>query len=102
MQLYVLSIKFKTISFVGVIFAFKNYNQDVIQDLGAPYDYGKTVHSNKKQSNNELLRPEGSVMHYGNYAFAFDPLVPTIYPRHEGVEIGQRRGFSEVTNKPFT
>jgi hypothetical protein len=41
-------------------------------------------------------------MHYGNYAFAFDPLVPTIYPRQEGVEIGQRRGFSEVTNKPFT
>lgn len=35
-------------------------------------------------------------MHYGAYGFAVDPTVPTIIVP-EGVEIGQRLGFSEVT-----
>lgn len=39
---------------------------------------------------------KGSVMHYGAYSFAQDPTIPTIYTRQPGVEIGQRRGFSEV------
>ena len=38
----------KQFLFVGAISDFKKYNQNVIQDLGAPYDYGKTVHFNKK------------------------------------------------------
>lgn len=34
-------------------------------------------------------------MHYGAYAFAVDPKIPTIIVP-SGVEIGQRVGFSEV------
>ena len=34
-------------------------------------------------------------MHYGAYGFAIDPTVPTIIVP-DGVEIGQRLGFSEV------
>ncbi|XP_046645178.1 zinc metalloproteinase nas-13-like isoform X1 [Daphnia pulicaria] len=55
---------------------FDSYSQDVIQHLGAPYDYG-------------------SVMHYGAYGFAVDPTIPTIIVP-DGVSIGQRVGFSEV------
>ena len=39
---------------------------------------------------------KGSVMHYGAYSFAIDPSIPTIITRQPDVEIGQRRGFSEV------
>jgi hypothetical protein len=39
---------------------------------------------------------QGSVMHYGAYSFGIDPSIPTIITRQPGVEIGQRRGFSEV------
>lgn len=35
-------------------------------------------------------------MHYGAYSFGIDPTIPTIITRQPGVEIGQRRGFSEV------
>jgi hypothetical protein len=35
-------------------------------------------------------------MHYSAYAFAVDPAVPTIIVP-DGVTIGQRDGFSEVT-----
>jgi hypothetical protein len=38
---------------------------------------------------------KGSVMHYGAYAFAVDPSIPTIIVP-DGVTIGQRDGFSEV------
>lgn len=34
-------------------------------------------------------------MHYGAYAFAVDPSVPTIIVP-DGVSIGQRDGFSDV------
>lgn len=37
----------------------------------------------------------GSILHYSAYGFAIDPTVPTIIVP-EGVEIGQRIGFSEV------
>lgn len=37
----------------------------------------------------------GSVLHYSAYAFAVDPTIPTIIVP-DGVEIGQRVGFSEV------
>ncbi|KAI9558693.1 hypothetical protein GHT06_015482 [Daphnia sinensis] len=56
---------------------FLSYGPDVIQYLGASYDYG-------------------SVMHYGAYSFPIDPSIPTIITRQPGAEIGQRRGFSEV------
>ncbi|KZS17670.1 putative Metalloendopeptidase [Daphnia magna] len=56
---------------------FLSYGPDVIQYLGASYDYG-------------------SVMHYGAYSFPIDPSIPTIITRQPGVEIGQRKGFSEV------
>lgn len=46
-------------------------------DLGLDYDYA-------------------SVMHYGPRAFTVDASLPTIIPRVAGVEIGQRRGFSQV------
>ena len=35
-------------------------------------------------------------MHYGAYSFAIDPSIPTIITRQPDVEIGQRRGFSNV------
>lgn len=37
----------------------------------------------------------GSVMHYGAYAFAVDPTIPTIITPN-GEAIGQRVGFSDV------
>jgi len=56
---------------------FVSYSQDVIQYLGAPYDYG-------------------SVLHYSAYGFAINSSIPTIIVLQEGAEIGQRLGFSEV------
>ena len=38
-----------------------------------------------------------SVMHYGPNSFAIDRSKPTITPISSAVEIGQRRGFSEVS-----
>ena len=46
-------------------------------DLGAPYDYG-------------------SIMHYDREAFANYEGKETLIPLKEGVEIGQRRGFSDI------
>ncbi|XP_069950740.1 zinc metalloproteinase nas-4-like [Cherax quadricarinatus] len=61
----------------GMWYNFEKYPWDRIQSLGIDYDLG-------------------SVMHYGPYAFAKDRARPTIIPRKTGVEIGQRRGFSEI------
>nr|XP_045603957.1 zinc metalloproteinase nas-4-like [Procambarus clarkii] len=61
----------------GMWYNFEKYPWDRIQSLGIDYDLG-------------------SVMHYGPYAFAQDRSRPTIIPRKTGVEIGQRRGFSEL------
>ncbi|KAG7153502.1 Zinc metalloproteinase nas-13-like 2 [Homarus americanus] len=61
----------------GMWYNFEKYPWERIQSLGVEYDLG-------------------SVMHYGPYAFARDRTRPTIIPRKTGVEIGQRRGFSEV------
>ncbi|XP_042209528.1 zinc metalloproteinase nas-4-like isoform X2 [Homarus americanus] len=60
----------------GMWYNFEKYPWERIQSLGVEYDLG-------------------SVMHYGPYAFARDRTRPTIIPRKTGVEIGQRRGFSE-------
>ena len=46
-------------------------------NLGAPYDYG-------------------SLMHYPRWAFTADEGYDTIVPLKPGVEIGQRRGFSDI------
>lgn len=35
-------------------------------------------------------------MHYGTHDFAQDKEKPTIVPLKKGVEIGQRKGFSEI------
>jgi hypothetical protein len=45
--------------------------------LGTPYDYG-------------------SVLHYGAYAFAVDPTIPTIIPHDPNAEIGQRITLSAL------
>lgn len=42
-----------------------------------------------------IFDTSGSIMHYSAYGFAIDPTVPTIIVP-DGVEIGQRIGFSEV------
>jgi len=38
----------------------------------------------------------GSVMHYGAYAFAVDPNIPTIIPHVSGAQIGQRTTLSAL------
>jgi len=38
----------------------------------------------------------GSVMHYGAYAFAVDPNIPTIIPHVAGAQIGQRTTLSRL------
>ncbi len=88
---------------IGTEANFLSYGPDVIQYLGASYDYGTL-----KTFIFILMRTfiyvswdfgahyQGSVMHYGAYSFGIDPSIPTIITRQPGVEIGQRRGFSEV------
>lgn len=53
---------------------FEKYNDTYITDFGVEYDYG-------------------SVLHYPPISFSINGL-PTIVPKQEGVEIGQRRGLS--------
>ncbi|XP_042868456.1 zinc metalloproteinase nas-4-like [Penaeus japonicus] len=73
-----------TINWKNIIGDMK-YNFDkktnrLTSDLGLGYDYA-------------------SVMHYGSRAFAVDASRPTIVPKVPGVEIGQRRGFSQLDVK---
>lgn len=53
---------------------FDKYNETYVTDFGIEYDYG-------------------SVLHYPAVSFSKNGL-PTIVPKQEGVEIGQRRGLS--------
>ncbi|CAL4065514.1 unnamed protein product [Meganyctiphanes norvegica] len=62
----------------GLAYNFNRKTRSVTQDLGLPYDYK-------------------SVMHYDQYAFAWNRRIPTLYPRQNGAQIlGQRSGFSEL------
>ena len=64
--------------FSGVMFQFRKYFENMVNpDLGAPYDYG-------------------SIMHYPRDSFSMYEGKETLIPLKEGVEIGQRRGFSEI------
>ncbi|XP_068085156.1 hatching enzyme 1.2-like [Anabrus simplex] len=56
---------------------FQKYSWNIVQNLGMPYD-------------------TGSIMHYGMRAFSKDGHLPTIVPRQQGVQIGQRKGFSKI------
>ena len=47
--------------------------------------------------NNGGLINKGSVMHYDAFAFAKNREQPTIIAKKPGAELGQRRGFSDVT-----
>nr|XP_053630348.1 zinc metalloproteinase nas-4-like [Cherax quadricarinatus] len=64
----------------GLEYNFEKKSNTVSQDLGLAYDYG-------------------SVMHYGAFDFAKSYSSPTIVPRQDGVNIGQRSGFSQVDVK---
>uniref|UniRef100_A0A1I7WU74 Metalloendopeptidase n=1 Tax=Heterorhabditis bacteriophora TaxID=37862 RepID=A0A1I7WU74_HETBA len=54
---------------------FDKYSLNMIDHLGSTYDYG-------------------SVMHYAPTAFSKNGM-PTIEPKEKGIEIGQRKGFSD-------
>lgn len=56
---------------------FVKLNENQVNLLGTPYDYG-------------------SVLHYGAYAFAVDPSIPTIIPHDPNAEIGQRITLSRL------
>lgn len=83
---------------------FRTYDQDTIQYLGADYDYSKPTGiafwwSIKLLNYSCGSIEKESILHYGKYGFAIDPTIPTITPIPDAsVEIGQREGFSEVSN----
>uniref|UniRef100_A0A0K0EVM4 Metalloendopeptidase n=1 Tax=Strongyloides venezuelensis TaxID=75913 RepID=A0A0K0EVM4_STRVS len=60
----------------GMANQFEKYGQGVITALGTTYDYG-------------------SIMHYGSTAFSKNGQ-PTMLPKKQGAQIGQRNGFSKV------
>lgn len=60
----------------GMANQFEKYGQGVISALGTSYDYG-------------------SIMHYGSTAFSKNGQ-PTMLPKKNGAQIGQRDGFSKV------
>nr|XP_027238660.1 zinc metalloproteinase nas-13-like [Penaeus vannamei] len=69
--------------------------KNIIGDM--KYNFGKKT--NRLTSDLGLDYDYASVMHYGPRAFAVDASLPTIIPRVAGVEIGQRRGFSQLDVK---